>query len=316
MKKLRLPAILLAAILQFLPLCRQLCTPPAINSAFAIVCRWIVGGAIALESVDAVSGASQFMFTCSNGATGYVGQPFTFMITVTNYGGDPGATIACLPVPAGLTNYYVDKVTTNPKQLYGVLTGTPTVATNNMRVTVVAGHPCCSSVFTNIYLTFLTGSPPLITNQPPVSQTVTAGGTANFTVGASGSGPLAYQWRRAGINLPGATGSALTLTGVRTNQAGVYTVVVGNAVTSNPSLLNVTVPPAPRVYYAVPAPGVFTLTFNPVAGLTNSVQTSSTAGPNGWGVLTNIPPPPDTNAMTITNLISGAQRYYRVSFAP
>lgn len=316
MKRFRFPAILLAATLQLLPLCRHLCTPPAINSAFAIVCRWIVGGAIALESVDAVSGASQFVFTCSNGATGFVGQPFTFLITVTNYGGDPGATIACSPVPAGLTNYYVDNVEKNPKQLYGVLTGTPTTATNNMRITVAAGHPCCSSVFTNLYVTFLSGGPPQITNQPPVNQTVLAGGTANFTVGATGSGSLTYQWRRAGINLAGATGSALTLTGIRTNQAGVYTVVVGNSVTSNPSILNVTVPPAPRVYYASPTPNLFTLTFNPIAGLTNSIQTNATPGAGGWGIMTNIPPPPNTNAITITNVISGLQRYYRVSFAP
>jgi hypothetical protein len=89
-----------------------------------------------------------------------------------------------------------------------------------------------------------------------------------------------------------------------------------NTVTSSPSVLTVTVPPAPRMYYGEPGPGMFVLTFNPITGLTNSVQTNASLADNGWGVLTNIPPPSTTNTLAITNTISGLQRYYRVVFVP
>jgi len=82
---------------------------------------------------------------------------------------------------------------------------------------------------------------PTITVQPQ-SQTVTAGGTVTFTVSATGTPPLSYQWRRNGVNLPGATSASLVLANVTEAQAGTYTVVVSNAagsVTSQPATLSV-----------------------------------------------------------------------------
>ena len=45
--------------------------------------------------------------------------------------------------------------------------------------------------------------PPTITQQP-VDLTVTAGQPASFTVAASGTAPLAYQWQRNGADIAGA----------------------------------------------------------------------------------------------------------------
>ena len=70
---------------------------------------------------------------------------------------------------------------------------------------------------------------PTITGSPS-DQAVTEGEAAKFTVGASGTAPLSYQWKRDDSNLSGETGSTLTLSKVTTNQAGTYTVVVSNAV--------------------------------------------------------------------------------------
>lgn len=78
--------------------------------------------------------------------------------------------------------------------------------------------------------------PPSITAQP-VSQTVSVGQNATFTVTATGTAPLTYQWRKDGTNLSGATSATYSLTGTQTNQAGSYTVVVSNlagSVTSAP----------------------------------------------------------------------------------
>jgi hypothetical protein len=69
--------------------------------------------------------------------------------------------------------------------------------------------------------------PPTI-DQQPVSRSVYPGGRASFTVAASGSFPLRYQWQHAGTNLPGATDATLVLTGCTAAQAGAYTVGVTN----------------------------------------------------------------------------------------
>jgi hypothetical protein len=87
--------------------------------------------------------------------------------------------------------------------------------------------------------------PPFILAQP-TNQTVNAGGTATFLVSAGGSLPLSYQWTFYGTNLPGATGTALVLTNVQTNQAGPYLVQVTNAyglTNSVTAILSVSPPP-------------------------------------------------------------------------
>jgi hypothetical protein len=93
-----------------------------------------------------------------------------------------------------------------------------------------------------------TRQPPTITTHPQ-SQTVTAGSTVTFTVVATGTPPLNYQWRKDGQPLTGQTNATLTLANVQPSQAGSYTVVVSNSagqVTSNPAMLTVTPAQAPR----------------------------------------------------------------------
>lgn len=69
---------------------------------------------------------------------------------------------------------------------------------------------------------------PQISAQPS-NQTVQAGGSASFSVSASGTGTLAYQWYKDGVALPSETSSTLTLTNVQVSQVGTYTVVITNA---------------------------------------------------------------------------------------
>jgi hypothetical protein len=70
--------------------------------------------------------------------------------------------------------------------------------------------------------------PPMITSQPQ-SQTVVAGANVSFGVAATGTAPLAYQWRFNGTNLAGAFSTSLTLTNVQATSAGSYSVVVSNS---------------------------------------------------------------------------------------
>ena len=87
--------------------------------------------------------------------------------------------------------------------------------------------------------------PPMITTQP-VGQTNVVGDDVTFSVTASGTAPLSYQWRLDGSPLAGRTATNLMLTHVQQSQAGGYTVVITNiagAVTSTVAPLRVNLPP-------------------------------------------------------------------------
>ena len=88
--------------------------------------------------------------------------------------------------------------------------------------------------------------PPTIIIQP-VSQTNYVGTTASFSVVASGTPPLSYQWSTNGTTLIGATNSTLTLTNVQLSQNGsYYSVLVSNAVgLTNSITVTLTVNPPP-----------------------------------------------------------------------
>jgi hypothetical protein len=71
-------------------------------------------------------------------------------------------------------------------------------------------------------------SPPIITQQP-TNRTVLENATVVFSVTAIGSPPLAYQWYfNEAIALANETNATLILSGVTTNQAGGYSVIVTN----------------------------------------------------------------------------------------
>jgi parvulin-like peptidyl-prolyl isomerase len=77
----------------------------------------------------------------------------------------------------------------------------------------------------------------------PAPQTVVAGSSATFSVTAVGTPPLAYQWKRDGADIAGATEPSFTIPAVASADAGSYTVVVTNpcgSATSDPALLTVT----------------------------------------------------------------------------
>jgi glucose/arabinose dehydrogenase len=84
---------------------------------------------------------------------------------------------------------------------------------------------------------------PEITSHP-ASVTVSAGQPASFSVAASGTAPLSYQWQRNGGDIPGATATTYTLaTTSLADDGAVFTAVVTNAAgsaTSNGATLHVT----------------------------------------------------------------------------
>ena len=87
---------------------------------------------------------------------------------------------------------------------------------------------------------------PAITTQP-ASQTVTAGQTASFSVAATGTAPLSYQWMKNGTPIAGATSSTYTTPATTTADSGSqFTITVSNSagsVTSNAATLTVNAAP-------------------------------------------------------------------------
>lgn len=78
--------------------------------------------------------------------------------------------------------------------------------------------------------------------EPPASQTVAVGGSATLRVQTAAGMPLAYQWRKDGVALPGATAAALTIARAAAADAGRYDVLVtgpGIALTSAAATLTV-----------------------------------------------------------------------------
>src|SRR5207253_10334187 len=94
-------------------------------------------------------------------------------------------------------------------------------------VVVANGYGAATSAVAS--LTILV--PPSITQQP-MSLTVTQGATAGFTVTASGSPALGYQWFLGSGAVAEATNANLNLNNVQASQAGNYKVVVSNGVRS------------------------------------------------------------------------------------
>jgi hypothetical protein len=82
-------------------------------------------------------------------------------------------------------------------------------------------------------------SAPIVITQP-VSISREQGTTASFTVLASGIGN-SYQWRKGGVNIPGANAATFTRTDLWASDAGAYSVIVSNtggfALSNNANLI-------------------------------------------------------------------------------
>ncbi|MFN8818369.1 MAG: immunoglobulin domain-containing protein [bacterium] len=91
----------------------------------------------------------------------------------------------------------------------------------------------------------LTVNTPLAITVQPVSLTRCAGAAATLSVTATGTAPLTYQWRKNGVNIPGATAATRTIASPVAADAGTYDCVITNgcgSVTSNPVTLAVNTP--------------------------------------------------------------------------
>ncbi|GAC1355906.1 MAG: hypothetical protein NVSMB3_01620 [Acidobacteriaceae bacterium] len=139
---------------------------------------------------------------------------------------------------------------------------------------------------------------PAITT-PPASQTVSAGQSATFTVAATGTGPLAYQWFQGGVAIAGATSSTYTTPGTMVgNNGSQITVAVTNSVgTVSSAAATLTVNALPATLSFLPVP---TQTYgNPAFPVT---ATSASSGAVTYSVLSG---PATISGSTVTSTGTG-----------
>jgi hypothetical protein len=107
------------------------------------------------------------------------------------------------------------------------------MADNSAKFDVVVSNSVNSVTSTQATLT-VNAAPvaPSITTQP-TNQTVTAGQTATFSVVATGTAPLAYQWRKNTANISGANSSSYTTPATTAaDNTAKFDVIVSNSVNS------------------------------------------------------------------------------------
>jgi uncharacterized repeat protein (TIGR03803 family) len=176
-------------------------------------------------------------------------QPLSQMVAV---GSNVTFTAKAYGVPPFIFQWYFNNSPTgSPASGTNVssytLTNVGTNQAGNYSVKVVNGNGNATS--SNAILTVV--SPPVITAQP-ASRTNAANSAATFSVTVSSLSALSYQWQQNGTNLvnggkfSGATTNTLTITGVSSNEAAIYSVAVtnlaGNVASSN-ATLTVVYPP-------------------------------------------------------------------------
>jgi hypothetical protein len=165
--------------------------------------------------------------------------------------------------------------------------------------------------------------PPVISTQP-ANLTILSGSNAVFSVTATGSTNLVYQWRKNGINfanggnISGATSNVLTFTAATTNNSGSYSVVVTNvygSATSSVAVLAVGFPPAFQTGTLTVTNNYFKFAFNTVSGAVYQILFKTNLLQASWITSTSITA---TNAATIfvdTNPVTATpQKFYRISW--
>jgi hypothetical protein len=134
------------------------------------------------------------------------------------------------------------------------ITNRPDANTVTVTRTWVATDACGNTNSCQQTITVLLGSPPVITGSS-ASQIVGYGSDLVLSVAATSATPCTYQWRVGGVNIPGATGSSLTIHGVQFTNAGVYNVIVANAaggVSSKAAIVDV----ACKLFYQITPSGL------------------------------------------------------------
>ncbi len=233
-------------------------------------------------------------------ASGMVGASVT--IYGTNFGASQGtSTVTFNGTAATPANW---SATT-------IVAPVPAGATTGNVVVTVGGTASNGMLFT-----VTAATAPNITTQP-ASQTVATGQTATFSVTATGTAPLSYQWNKSGSAISGATSASYTTPATTTADNGAqFTVAVSNSVgsvTSTAATLTVTTSTAPNITGLNPATGTVgtsvTITgtnFGSTQGTSTVTFNGTAATPTSWSATSiAVPVPTGTTTGNVVVTVGG-----------
>ncbi|MBI4663155.1 MAG: immunoglobulin domain-containing protein [Verrucomicrobia bacterium] len=167
-------------------------------------------------------------------------------------------------------------------------------------------------------LATLTVLVPVTITQQPMSQTVEAGASVTLSISATGTEPLAYQWRFNDAPLPGATGASLVLTNVQPENSGRYIVLVNNpagTVTSDAAVLTVNPAPdeAPRFDRVERAQDSLNIVFTVRPTYQLALEFTDVLPATTWTTLTNVAAKVSPLSVSVSDAIKpNGQRFYRL----
>ena len=153
--------------------------------------------------------------------------------------------------------------------------------------------------------------PPSITI-PPQNATVASGSAATFSVTATGTQPLSYQWQFGGTNLAGATMSSFTKTNVQPTDAGTYTVVITNVAGSVTTSATLQVMAGITISLVSRVGTTNTVSVQSVAGATYTLEFKDSLSQTNWSKI--LPNSTGTGGLILLRDPSapGSERFYRV----
>lgn len=249
----QLSALLLIALLQRTPVLRLLAGAESVwvSSSLGQVLKAAAVVTTMLGAVDTLVGATTLVTTPESPAEATVGVSFAAGFAYTG-GATTVGSYSISNLPPGLTvpGSFLSGNVRVLNNAFGTITGTPTQA-GDFIVNITAfddpnlgagTHGSVLSFFT-ITVADASSDAPVITTQP-TNLTVTTGQSASFTVAATGSPTPTFQWRKNAVNIPGATGATFNIATTNSGDAGTYSVVVTNSVSSvasNGAILTVNV---------------------------------------------------------------------------
>ncbi len=198
--------------------------PGTVTSITETVTDYVTGGpAATIIGASAASGANTVLtWNSAEGATSKVESSATNSTWTTLSATVTSGGVATSYTATGSAGFYRITLTALASYDAGGTYGTPVGTTATV---INAGAATAPSITT-----------------PPSGATVAVGASVTFSVAASGTAPLSYQWTKGTTSISGATNASYTIAAVALTDAGSYRVTVSNtagAVTSDPVTLTV-----------------------------------------------------------------------------
>ena len=279
---------------------RPLATSPAINAGndtaiLNLDQRGFTRPAGTHADIGSVETTPPTITTSSLSQTNIVGNNVTFAVTAS---GDATLTYQWRSNGTNISgatssSYTLTSITTNSAGNYQV------VVTNNF------------GALTSTVVTLTVLAPPTITAQP-VDLILLAGSSGSFTVAASGTSPLSYQWQFNGTNISSVTAASYTITNAQAINAGSYAVVITNVagnVTSTAKALTVLISPSLTSVGVVSTN--FGFAYQTVIGSTYVIQLKTNLSDAAWtSIATNVGTGSVTN-YSVTKSATGS-RFFRL----